>query len=81
MPLARQQPAPSPVQTPRPPARTVEPVARPSVVGELVQREAIVQRVEEENEAPDSINLGELAHRVYPFVKRLIAVERERMAR
>lgn len=82
MPLARQQPAPSaPAQILRPPAQMAEPITQPSIVGELVQRDAIVQRVEEENKAPESVNLGELARRVYPFVKRLIAIERERSSK
>lgn len=81
MPLARQQAAQPSVQTPRPSARTVESVIRPAVVGELVQRAALAPSAAEESAAPERIDLGELARKVYPFVKRLVAIEREREAR
>ena len=89
MPLARQperqpasfeQPAP-PVQPAPPPTRAAELVAQPTIVGELIQREPAVQRAETEETAPEPIDLTALARRVYPFVKRLIAIERERGAR
>jgi len=83
MPLARQterQPASFERPAP-PPTRAAELVAQPAIVGELIQREPAVQRAEAEETAPEPIDLTALARRVYPFVKRLIAIERERGAR
>jgi len=81
MPLVRQQTAPSSPQPSRPPEQTVEPVAQPSMVRELIQRDIQEPSAAEEAAAPEPVDLEKLAHEVYPFVKRLIAIERERMAR
>jgi hypothetical protein len=54
-----------------------------TVVGTLVQRDtvaAVVQRAEGEgSESEEELDLAELAERIYPLVKRLLAIERERM--
>ncbi len=81
MPLVRQEERAAhttpPAPRPGPPTQVAETITRPAIVGELIQREASGER-EEETPAPEPVNLGELARRVYPFVKRLIAIERER---
>lgn len=83
MPLTRQpERQPAPLVQPAPtPTRAAELVTQPAIVGELIQREPAMQRAETEETAPETIDLTALARRVYPFVKRLIAVERERGAR
>ncbi len=61
-----------------------------TIVGTLVQRDAahrasagratVVQRDEDEgSESEEELDLAELAERIYPLVKRLLAIERERM--
>jgi hypothetical protein len=85
MPLARPQTSPS--------AQKQEPAPQPALA-ETIQRmpmdaadtltaqsAPIVQRAEGEEEEFEPISLMQLAHRIYPIVKRLLAVERERMPR
>jgi hypothetical protein len=51
------------------------------VAGTLVPQDIVVQRAEEEDEddEPEELDLTELSRRIYPLVKRLLAIERERM--
>lgn len=50
-------------------------------VGAFVPQDIVVQRAEgeEESDEPEELDLTELSRRVYPLVKRLLAIERERM--
>lgn len=85
MPLARPQTIPpAQKQEPASPPTLAETIQRtPMETGDTlsVQSAPIVQRAEEEAEEFEPINLMQLAHRIYPIVKRLLAVERERMPR
>jgi len=59
-----------------------QPAAVETGGSEVAPRGETVQRVVEEAHAEQAgPNLDELARRVYPFVKRLLAVERERLPR
>ena len=75
-------PVPQPPQLQVSPSETIqrEPA---TIVGTLVQRDTVadvVQRAEgEDSESEEELDLAELAERIYPLVKRLLAIERERM--
>jgi hypothetical protein len=51
------------------------------VVGTLIPEDIVVQRAEgeEEDDESEELDLTELSRRIYPLVKRLLAIERERM--
>jgi hypothetical protein len=51
------------------------------VVGTFVPQDIVVQRAEgeEEDDESEELDLTELSRRIYPLVKRLLAIERERM--
>jgi len=78
-------PQPEPVQIERPQlqlplAETIQRQPAPAV-GAFVPQDIVVQRAEGEEEVdePEELDLAELSRRVYPLVKRLLAIERERM--
>ena len=79
MPVVRPPELQPPEEITRPARPVVEVVAQTpaTIVGELVQRDT-VQRTEDEDEN-EVVDMSDLARRVYPLIKRLIAVERERM--
>jgi hypothetical protein len=77
------QPDPAQVEQPQlqlPLAETIQRQPAPAV-GAFVPQDIVVQRAEgeEEDDEPEELDLTELSQRVYPLVKRLLAIERERM--
>jgi hypothetical protein len=76
-PPLEQPPAPRPERT-----EAIQREPGPTIIGSIQEAPApqgpLVQRAEEEEEA-EEIDLAELARRIYPLVKRLLAIERERM--
>lgn len=85
MPLARPQTSPpAQKQEPSPQPALAETIQRTPIdaVGTLATQSApIVQRAEGDEEELKPITLMQLARRIYPIIKRLLAVERERMPR
>jgi len=58
--------------------RLAQPTSDESAPQELVSQATIVQRAADESGEPAEPDLAQLAQRVYPLIKRLLAVERER---
>jgi hypothetical protein len=72
-------PAPQPaatqvIQREAPPPDISRVSEAPPVWGEIVQR----AEGEEDKDVPEELDMADLAERIYPLVKRLLAIERER---
>jgi hypothetical protein len=77
MPLAHKLP-PQPAAGGGKIQRLAQPTSDESAPQELVSQATIVQRATDESGEPAEPDLAQLAQRVYPLIKRLLAVERER---
>ncbi len=77
MPLAHKLP-PQPAAGEGKIQRLAQPTSDESAPQELVSQATIVQRATDESREPAEPDLAQLAQRVYPLIKRLLAVERER---